>query len=323
MSAQLAPGTEDGFVHEAAIYGTDEELLGTVVPFLRDGSAAGEPALLATDPRREQLVRGALGDGAGVTFLDSGERYASPLATVQANRELFTSLAEAGAARIRYVGQIPHPSAGASWDDWARYEAAVNHFYAALPVWSICPYDTRDVPAHVLADVERTHHRLAAPGGIHRVNERFQDPAAYLADRFTARPDPLQRTAPAAELTGPTMAAAREAVARVAGRATLSNEDAEGLLLGVSEAVTNAYVHGRPPVTLRAWSARDRVVVTVSDTGPGPADPFAGFVPVGRDPGAGGFGLWVTRQVCGQVDAIRTAEGFTLRLITTAPVIPC
>lgn len=318
MSTQKVPVPQDGFVHEAAIYGSDEEFLGIVVPFLRDGDAAGEAVLVAVGPREERLIRDALRGSPDVTYLD-GALYAGPLAAVQDYRKLYTSLVEAGVARIRVVGQVPCTDTSASWDDWARYEAVTNHFYAALPVWAVCPYDTRDVPAHVLADVERIHPRLAAAGRVHQVSERFQDPAAFLADRFRPCPDLLQHSAPAVELADPATAAAREAVTRVAGRTRLAPDDVDGLVLGVSEAVANARVHGRPPVTLRIWTARDRVIITVSDAGPGPADPFAGLAPAGSDLGSGGFGLWIARQTCGQVDLIRTSEGFSLRLITTAP----
>lgn len=66
-------------------------------------------------------------------------------------------------------------------------------------------------------------------------------------------------------------------------------------MIAVSEAVTNATCHGRPPVLLRIWSDRDRIVVTITDQGGGPTDPFAGLLP------AGGLGLWVTHQLCDQV----------------------
>jgi hypothetical protein len=42
-----APTGRAGFRHEAAIYASDEEFLALAVPFLADGIAAGEPALLA------------------------------------------------------------------------------------------------------------------------------------------------------------------------------------------------------------------------------------------------------------------------------------
>ena len=58
--------------------------------------------------------------------------------------------------------------------------------------------------------------------------------------------------------------------------------DIDSLVLGVSEAVTNALIHGRRPVRFRLWLAPDRIVATVTDRGDGPADPFAG-APIDTD----------------------------------------
>jgi hypothetical protein len=66
----------------------------------------------------------------------------------------------------------------------------------------------------------------------------------------------------------------------------------------VSEAVTNAATHGR----LRpgsACGAPDRNVATVTDCDDGPADPFAGLLPV-SDTCSAGLGLWLTHQLCSQ-----------------------
>lgn len=115
------------------------------------------------------------------------------------------------------------------------------------------------------------------------------------------------------------MATARKTVAHAAERTHLDREDLDGLVLAVSEAVTNAHVHGRPPVTLRTWTAPDRVVVTIGDTGPGPADPFAGLAPADSDASAGGLGLWITHQICDQVAHIKTGGGFTIRLTIGTP----
>jgi anti-sigma regulatory factor (Ser/Thr protein kinase) len=87
-------------------------------------------------------------------------------------------------------------------------------------------------------------------------------------------------------------------------------------MIGVTEAVTNAQRHGRPPVTVRIWAAGDRVVVTVHDTGRGPADPLAGLVPVpSSTPGRHlGLGLWVTHQLDIEVTLRHASDGFTVRL---------
>jgi DcmR-like sensory protein/histidine kinase-like protein len=70
------------------------------------------------------------------------------------------------------------------------------------------------------------------------------------------------------------------------------------------------------PVTVRIWATPDRIVVSVHDTGPGPADPLAGLVPAAHSPSNPGLGLWVTHQLDVDTALIRTGDGFTVRLRT-------
>ena len=90
------------------------------------------------------------------------------------------------------------------------------------------------------------------------------------------------------------------------------------MVFTVSEAVTNALIHGRPPVRFRLWTAPDRIVATVTDRGDGPADPLAGLLPV-TDPCSGGLGLWLTHQLCSHVTLDTTDDGFTIRLVVGTP----
>jgi Histidine kinase-like ATPase domain len=73
-----------------------------------------------------------------------------------------------------------------------------------------------------------------------------------------------------------------------------------------------------PPVRIRLWSAPDRVVATVSDRGDGPADPFAGLLPL-TDTSSAGLGLWLTHQLSSHVTLDTTDDGFTIRLIVGTP----
>jgi anti-sigma regulatory factor (Ser/Thr protein kinase) len=97
----------------------------------------------------------------------------------------------------------------------------------------------------------------------------------------------------------------------------LDPTDIEHLVFAVSEAVTNALAHGRPPVRCRLWTAPDRAVATVTDRGDGPTDPFAGLLPV-TDTSSAGLGLWLTHQLCSHV-TLDTTDGFTIRLVVGTP----
>ena len=100
--------------------------------------------------------------------------------------------------------------------------------------------------------------------------------------------------------------------------------EVENLVFAVSEAVTNALIHGRPPVRFRLWTAPDRIVATVTDRGDGPADPFAGLLPF-TDTCSAGLGLWLTDQLCSHVTFDTTDDGFHGRhgrLRSTGPLRP-
>lgn len=321
MSA-AAPTDKSSFRHEALIYASDAEFGAVAVPFLRAGIAAGVPSLLGVNPRLERLVRDALDDlhdAPGLPVFLGTEHYAQPFRALQQNLQLITDMVEAGARGVRMIGEVPHPGTGSAWDGWARYEAAINDLYAALPVWSMCPYDTRSTPAHVLADVGRTHPLLAAVDGAHRPNPGYTEPTVFLTERADAEIDPLEQTRPDLELTDPSPASGRHAVTALAATAMLDDDRIDDLVLSVSEALTNAIMHGRPPVQLRAWAAPDRIVVAVRDQGNGPADPYAGYLPGHRNETSAGLGLWLTNQMCSRVTLSNTPDGFTLRLIAGTP----
>jgi len=96
----------------------------------------------------------------------------------------------------------------------------------------------------------------------------------------------------------------------------VSGENVSGLMLAVTEALSNGVVHGRAPTRLRLWTAPDRIVATVTDQGPGPVDPLVGLVPVApAGAGIGGQGLWLAHQMCSYVTLENDAMGFTVRMV--------
>lgn len=305
------PTQHGRFYHAAAIYRADEELLAVALPFLRDGAAAGEPTLLAANEHEQRVVGDELGDLRGITLLDQ-DHSADALLLLRNSYALHTGLVRAGAAQIRVLGGLPN----GPWRERVRYEAAMNHFFSALPVWAICPYDTRDTPDDVLADVERTHPHLTSPRGLTSPSPSFEDPAALLNQQASETADPLQDFAPDVDLVDPSAARAGQVVMVLAQATRLDHDSIEALRLSVGQLVGNALVYGHRPVHVRVWSAADRVVVTVRDAGAGPADPFVGLLP--RDPHSDPDDancLYVIHQAVTEVSMFTAADGFTVRLV--------
>ncbi len=300
-----------GHFHEAGFYGSETEFHALIVPFVEEGIAAGEPVIVGYDGQTNALVRSWLTDPSAVTFLADNSVYATPARAIAAYRRLFELHAAGGAGQIRVTGVPPHPGNGGSFEGWDRYEAAVNTVWDDLPVWGLCLYDTAAAPAAVLDAAERTHPRIVSPSGAHCVNGRFQEVADFEA--FPPVPDPLEQTTPMIELAGGSAAQARQALTRI-GRGRVADTILDDLLLGVSEAVSNALIHGRAPATVRIWATPGRIVISVHDQGRGPADPLAGLVPAASNAATLGLGLWLIHQLDIDVALRHADDGFTVRL---------
>jgi anti-sigma regulatory factor (Ser/Thr protein kinase) len=311
-----------GFFHQTAFYGSDEEFLAVVRPFVQDGLNAGEPVVAAFAAENQALLRKALPRTAKITFIDGDVQYARPANAVGEYSRMMAEFVAAGAEQVRVAGDVPHPGLGVPWDWWARYEAAANVVYAGFPMWGLCPYDTRTTPDEVLGHVRRSHPHIATAGGD-IVNPEFRPQDAVPGRAWS---DPIEATSPVLVLVDPLPSTARAAVA-VAGRLTgLSDDDTSGLMLAVSEVLSNGIVHGRGPTRVRLWTGPDRVVVTVTDQGVGPADPYVGLMPVlPASEGLGGQGLWLAHQLCSYMTMQRDAMGFTVRMVAgrvPAPLLP-
>jgi len=305
--------SQAGRIHEAGFYGSDAEFRALIVPFVEEGIAAGEPVIIGYDDRKSGLLRSWLTDPSAIEFLGDEGLYNTPAGAIATYRRLFEFHVSLGAAQIRIAGDVPHPGNGGRFEGWDRYESAINTVWQDFPVWARCLYDTTTTSAVVLDVVERTHPRIVSPSGEHQASGRYQDALTF--EGLPCVPDPLEDAPPVVELVDRPAAEARRALMQ-AGRGRVPSAALQDLLIGVTEAVTNAQRHGRPPVTVRIWTAPDRLVVTVHDTGHGPADRLAGLVPApGSTPDRRlGMGLWVMHQLDLDVALKHAGHGFTVRL---------
>lgn len=312
MSNLRGPEPDDRFRHEALIYGSDEELLDFAVPFLDDGVRGASATVLRLPPRLRALVLDALDDRAGVMIVPM-ESFDTPMGAVRATRSLVEDLANrAGAGRVRMLGAVPHDP----WSAWVRYEAALNHVMGPLSAWGVCAYDRRETADDVLADVQRTHPRLAADGGTRTVE--YRDPAGFLAEQAERDGDPLLNRAPDVELLDPDPE--QLAIIEVmAERTQLGRDDVNGLRLSTIELVRNAGDYGLRPICVRVWAAIDRLVVAVTDRGPGLWDPFVGLITRGAD--GVGHGLERVYDAVSEVVPLANADGFTIRLTQRAGAV--
>ena len=302
-----------GHFHEAGFYRSDADFHALIVPFAEEGIAAGEPVILAYDTRKSGLLRSWLTDPSAVDFIGGKSAYAAPARAIATYRRLFESHVARGAGQIRVAGELPQLGNGGQFEGWDRYESAVNTVWDEFPVWGRCLYNTTTASAAVIDVVRRTHPYIVSPTGQRRASDLYQDPLAYEGLPYV--PDPVEDSAPLAEMVNRPAAEARHTLEQIA-RGRIPAATLEDMLIGVTEAVANAQHHGRPPATVRIWAASDRIVVTIHDAGPGPADRLAGLVPAAGSTSDRrlGLGLWVIHQLDLDVTLERASGGFTVRL---------
>jgi anti-sigma regulatory factor (Ser/Thr protein kinase) len=302
--------------HEAAFYSSHEELLNIAVPFLQASLETGAPSMVVLNERHSELIRSAMPDTSQLSFLR--DPYLRPASVIKSVQQLLTGHLHEGAGQIRILGEVPHPGMGMPWEWWARYEATINHAFDQSSLWVLCLYDLRITSGDVLNDVTQTHPYLRTADGRHTVNSRYICPEVFLTQSRPNYPDPLEAAPPRIDLVNPMPVDARQAVREAGSTTCLPVADVEGLVIAVCEALTNSICHGRPPVQLRLWAKPDRIVVTVTDRGAGPADPFAGLLPAATGP-SGGLGLWLAHQLCSLVTLDKSTDAFTVRLVAGKP----
>ena len=315
MTIQAAGG-RSGFAHELVLHTTTAEMLEFVLAFAQDSVAADEPTLLAVRPETAAAVLDTVGPAPHLTVLPAIGQPGRPASDLRATDALLSDYL-AKAPTVRILNQEPTVPAS-HWHEWRRLEAVVNLALAHHNAWAVCVYDRHALTTERADDLCATHPLLWS-AGQHRTNDGYQDPAEFISKHMDAPPDPVEHTAPAVELIDPSPAAARATITRFTQHSELPGAEIEGLTLATSEAVANAIVHGRPPVVLRLWTQPGRLTTTVTDTGHGPTDPFAGLLPADqpdRQPGGPGLGLWISHQLV-DITHRRHAGGYTVRMAAT------
>lgn len=310
-------GARSGFSHDVLIHDSDDQLLDTVVPFVRSGLDAGESAVVCCTPPTTGLLQRELGQDPRVAFLDYDATYSTPIGAIAAYQEIVDAYVAAGASHVRAVGEATSDGCLDDRVDWARYEAVVNRALEEYPLSGICMYDRRVLTPDVLAYGRLTHPMLVDRDG-RTANPDFVDAAEFLRRTARTLPEPEQAADPDLDIAFLTsLDDLRARIEACLLRNTSMTQEAVDLLLAANEVATNAIRHGEPPVSVRLWVTDDRLVCTVTDQGQGISDPFAGYIwpgAHGRLP-VRGMGLWVARCLCDRVDMVDGPAGFTVRLV--------
>ena len=298
--------------HDAFLYGSDEQLVTAMVPFLQEGLTRGDAAAAVTTPGNLALLRDRLGADAQVSYIEAAGWYVRPAAAIAQFDAAIRELIDGGAPHLRVVGELPFGSTAGEHASWNRYEAIVNEAFKRAPLWVVCLYDTRALPEQLIEAARRTHPTLFE-ARRRRQSADYVEPAVLLG----------QIPEPSVPVAGPPRLQLRidgdprgwrRSLAGAVEAKDLPRGRAEEFLIAVGEVVANALGHGHGLAELTLWSTNDGVVCAVHDDGPGVDDPFAGYLPPGNDDAAQGMGLWVARQLSDSLAIQSGADGTTVRL---------
>ncbi len=187
-------------IHEALIYGSDAEYTAVLAPFLAEAVSRSHGAVAITTPDRIRLLQRALGPaGRGVTFVESGEWYRRPGATLVAWRAVLGRYP--ATEPVHAVGEVPFVGDEATVERWTRYESLFNQAFADRAGWVVCPYDARALPPAIVAQAMKTHpvtssRTARAPSPEYFAEPELGRPVVGTVERRSVRWGPAVELAP-------------------------------------------------------------------------------------------------------------------------------
>lgn len=302
MSIVEGPDVLGPFQHVAMFYGGDDDYARAGAAFIREGLGRDEPVMVAVPSPRAALLQRALGQGeAGrVTFRPMEKLGRNPAWIIPAWADFVrdhSGRAARGIGEPVWPGRSPDELA-----ECARHETLLNRAFAGADGFTLlCPYDTNALAGAVLEEATRTHPHLARQGVL-------AESGAYAGPTPDDGDHPLSDPPADADCRVFHAGGVAEVRRWVADRAapSLSPARLSDLVVAVSEAVTNAIVHGGGDGEIAMWHDGTGTVCEVRSRGR-IADPLVGRVRPSVEE-ARGRGLWIVSQLSDLVQ-LRTVDG--------------
>lgn len=293
--------------HTLVFYRGETEFLEQLVPFVREGVAAGESVTVAVPNRRLASLATHVGDlGPDVQLADMTELGRNPGALISSYQRI---LLELGGRPSRLIGEFDWE--GRTGDGYAalvEHEALVNMAFADQPLRVRCLYDSQMLPPDVVSDARCAHPRVCERGRIGPSDEYAPD--RVLARRNTARTVPDDAVV-FRVMTSGDLRDARRSVREHLRAQDLPDRRIADTEMAVTELATNSLTHAADGCRIALWLDHGDIVATVEDAGH-LAEPLAGRrIP---DPGApGGRGLLVLNHLARLVRIHTTPTSTTVQ----------
>lgn len=302
---------QDAFKHDALFYSGEEDFVSSLAPWLREGIAAGEPALVVVSARKIALLREAVGPSAdAIVWADMAEVGTNPARIIPLWREFLTSRMPLGGS-VRGVGEPIYPERSPDeLIECHRHESMLNlAFEGGPPWWLVCPYDTRALDPAVVSDARKTHPYLAL--GTQREPSEDYSFATALS-HFESSLSPPPEVHLHVDFGPDDVRSVRSLVAQQAMITGMTTARAGDFVVAVNEVITNSIRHGGGRGRLLLWRSDKTLFCDVSDSGQ-IGDPL-----VGRGARSykdlGGRGLWMVHHLCDLAQIRSDSTGTTIRL---------
>lgn len=323
VTTESTPAPTAGW-HEALLYDSDGQYVSGVLGFVDAAVAANRPVLVAVPDTGGALLRARMnGRHASVQTADMADIGRNPGRIIPA---IAAFMAEHPGRPVSFVGEPIWPGRSpAEVAEATRHEALINAAFGpgvsgfgasgcgtsghgAIDV--LCPYDVRGLEPAIVDDAFRTHPAVVGTDGRRRASDRYTDPQIVWSDTGHLAPPPAGARRFSARRE--TVAELRVVVRRLAGRAGLSAEKVDDLVLVVTELATNSVVHGGGTGAVTIWAESGRVSCEVRDVGV-IDDPLSGRVRPSLDR-PHGRGLWLANQLSELFQLHSSAQGTVIRI---------
>lgn len=295
------------FRHEAVIFTDHAALIERCVPFVRAGLAQHQPVLVLAGAQTREALMSALGaDVARLACCADADRAwrGGHESMLDYDRHLRAVAADGAPLRLVIEPVWLREPTG---EEWHRFEAAANHFFANLPYSSLCLHDARQLDTPTLETVYKTHPLVSDASG-RRDSPHYVDAADLVPCLEPAWTD-VPAVATCVKVVEPRDARAVAAEAALGFGLAARLDD---IVLAVDELVANALeVSGA--ATIEAWTAEATLWLQVRDDGPGGIAATAGYGPPG-DENDYGRGLWLARALSDDATLRSDSTGSAVRI---------
>jgi anti-sigma regulatory factor (Ser/Thr protein kinase) len=295
--------------HTVLLYSGVDDFLGTMVPFVEDGVAAGDGVIAVAEGANVRALRSALGPTSpSVRLIDADVWYSRPPDTL--GRWVSFALDQFALGRgVRVAGEVLWPEDDVFDREMRRFEGAATLFFAAVESPTICPYNKARYPSHVIEAALTTHEGVIESGAA-SLSPTYAEPSGV--DAHAHELPVVPRTAARASFEPFDVVAASVFVEQHARRAQLDEHSVQRLTAAASELVANTFAHARTLAHVALWREDGVVICQVEDEGDGIKDPSVGFRPPYGDDNR--WGLWLARRRSDLLQVGRSERGPAVRL---------